>query len=100
MAAVNARKMKYASLMGPFEDAGINEFLRALSVGRGSTAPLKNAKLPKIVDVEGWDGKDGEVSPYQESQCNRNGIKISKNFMDSTLMIKGRMKLTKTLMKL
>ena len=61
MAALNARKMKFALLMGPFEDSGINEFLRALAVGRGKTAPLKNAKLPKVIDTEPWDGKDGQV---------------------------------------
>ena len=61
MVALNARKMKFSLLMGPFEDAGINEFLRALAVGRGKTQPLKNAKLPEIVEHEAWDGKDGEV---------------------------------------
>ena len=61
MAALNARKMKFALLMGPFEDNGVNEFLRALAVGRGSTAPLKNARLPPVVESEAWDGKDGEV---------------------------------------
>ncbi len=34
---------------------------RALAVGRGSTAPVKNAKLPDVVTTEAWDGKDGEV---------------------------------------
>ena len=34
---------------------------RALAVGRGSTAPVKNAKLPEVVKTEPWDGKDGEV---------------------------------------
>ena len=28
MAAINARKMKYALLKGPFSDSGIHEFLR------------------------------------------------------------------------
>ena len=36
-------------------------FCRDLSYGRGSTAPIKDEKLPEIVTIEPWDGKDGEV---------------------------------------
>lgn len=36
-------------------------FLRELSVGRGSTAPVAGGAFPKIHSVEPWDGKDGEV---------------------------------------
>lgn len=36
-------------------------FCRDLSFGRGSTAPVKGAALPKIESVEPWDGKDGEL---------------------------------------
>ena len=36
-------------------------YSRDLSYGRGSTAPVKDDKLPEIVDTEPWDGKDGEV---------------------------------------
>uniref|UniRef100_S4RCV0 Protein disulfide-isomerase A6 n=1 Tax=Petromyzon marinus TaxID=7757 RepID=S4RCV0_PETMA len=61
MAAVNARKMKFAILKGSFSESGINEFLRELSVGRGSTAPVKGAALPPIISKEAWDGKDGEL---------------------------------------
>ncbi|XP_064597005.1 protein disulfide-isomerase A6-like [Liolophura sinensis] len=59
MAAVNSRKAKFALLKGSFSEQGLNEFLRDLSFGRGSTAPLKNAKLPTVVKTEPWDGKDG-----------------------------------------
>ena len=34
---------------------------RELAVGRGSTAPLKDAKLPNVNNIEPWDGKDGEL---------------------------------------
>ncbi|KYO32992.1 protein disulfide-isomerase A6 isoform X1 [Alligator mississippiensis] len=61
MAAVNARKMKFALLKGSFSEQGINEFLRELSVGRGSTAPVAGGAFPKINTVEPWDGKDGEL---------------------------------------
>ncbi|KAM9069782.1 protein disulfide-isomerase A6 [Sarcophilus harrisii] len=61
MAAVNTRKMKFALLKGSFSEQGINEFLRELSVGRGSTAPVGGGIFPKINTVAPWDGKDGEL---------------------------------------
>ncbi|KAG1663666.1 Protein disulfide-isomerase A6 [Nymphon striatum] len=61
MAAVNSRKMKFALLKGSFGDTGITEFLRALAFGRGSTEPIRGAKLPTIEKTEPWDGKDGEM---------------------------------------
>nr|XP_015206972.1 PREDICTED: protein disulfide-isomerase A6 [Lepisosteus oculatus] len=61
MAAINARKMKYALLKGSFSETGIHEFLRDLSMGRGSTATVGGGALPKINPVEPWDGKDGEL---------------------------------------
>lgn len=61
MAAVNARKMKFALLKGSFSEQGINEFLRELSFGRGSTSPVGGGAIPKINTVEAWDGKDGEL---------------------------------------
>lgn len=36
-------------------------FIRDLSFGRGNTAPVKGASLPKISKMEPWDGKDGEL---------------------------------------
>uniref|UniRef100_A0ABM0MCV6 protein disulfide-isomerase n=1 Tax=Saccoglossus kowalevskii TaxID=10224 RepID=A0ABM0MCV6_SACKO len=65
MAALNSRKMKYALLRGSFSEDGLNEFLRELSYGRGSTAPVKGAKLPKVAKIEAWDGKDGQM-PVEE----------------------------------
>ncbi|XP_017267504.1 protein disulfide-isomerase A6 isoform X1 [Kryptolebias marmoratus] len=61
MAAINSRKMKFALLRGSFSETGIHEFLRELSVGRGSTATLGGGIMPKIHSVEPWDGKDGEL---------------------------------------
>ncbi|XP_063757902.1 protein disulfide-isomerase A6 isoform X2 [Eleginops maclovinus] len=61
MAAINARKMKFALLRGSFSETGIHEFLRELSVGRGSTATLGNGSMPKVHTVEPWDGKDGQL---------------------------------------
>nr|XP_057912484.1 protein disulfide-isomerase A6 [Doryrhamphus excisus] len=65
MAAINTRKMKFALLRGSFSDTGIHEFLRELSVGRGSTATLGGGVMPKIHTVEPWDGKDGQL-PEEE----------------------------------
>lgn len=65
MAALNSRKMKYAILKGSFGFDGINEFLRELSFGKGSTAPVKGAAMPKIRKSEKWDGKDGKP-PVEE----------------------------------
>ncbi|RWS20282.1 Protein disulfide-isomerase A6-like protein, partial [Leptotrombidium deliense] len=65
MAALNVRKMKYSWLRGSFSKDGINEFLRDLSYGKGSSVPVKGAKLPKIHKVDKWDGKDG-VPPVEE----------------------------------
>jgi len=59
MAALNIRKMKYTWLKGSFGFDGINEFLRDLSYGRGSSVPIRGAKIPQIVKIDQWDGKDG-----------------------------------------
>lgn len=37
---------------------------RDLSYGKGSTAPLRSAKLPKLNAREPWDGKDAEVIAF------------------------------------
>ncbi|XP_055549459.1 protein disulfide-isomerase A6 homolog [Wyeomyia smithii] len=66
MAVVNLKKMKYSLLRGSFSESGINEFLRDLSYGRGHTAPVKGAELPKIHTVEPWDGKDGQLPEEEE----------------------------------
>lgn len=61
LAAVNSRKGKFVLLRGSFSETGINEFLRELSVGRGSTAPIPNSKLPAVQKAEKWDGKDAKL---------------------------------------
>uniref|UniRef100_A0A8C4ZX28 Protein disulfide-isomerase A6 n=1 Tax=Gadus morhua TaxID=8049 RepID=A0A8C4ZX28_GADMO len=66
MAAINARKMKYALLKGSFSDSGIHEFLRDLSMGRGSTSTVGEGAWPKITTVAPWDGKDGELPAEEE----------------------------------
>lgn len=66
MAALNARKMKYAPLRGSFSEDGINEFLREVAVGRGSTISMRNSELPKVLEIEAWDGKDGQPPVEEE----------------------------------
>lgn len=65
LAAVNARKKVYVILRGSFDKTGIDELLRAVSVGRGSSQTIKGAALPEITKTEPWDGKDGEM-PAEE----------------------------------
>lgn len=61
LSAVNIKKMKYSLLRGSFSNDGIYEFLRDLSYGKGNTAPVRGASLPKINNISPWDGKDGEL---------------------------------------
>lgn len=61
LAVLNVKKMKYSILRGSFSEDGIKEFLRDLSYGRGTTAPVKGAALPEISTTEPWDGNDGEL---------------------------------------
>lgn len=75
MVAVNYKKMKFTSLRGSFAKDGINEFLRDISYGRGQTAPVKGAEIPKIYANEPWDGKDGQL-PDEED------IDLSDVFLD------------------
>lgn len=66
MVAVNSRKGKYVLLRGSFGESGLNEFLRELSFGRGTPAPLADGKLPKIEKVDKWDGKDAKLEVEEE----------------------------------
>jgi len=76
MAAVNARKMKYSLLKGAFSFDGINEFLRELSYGRGSTAPIKGAELPKVTPQDPWNGKDAE--PPKDEEIDLSDVDLGK----------------------
>lgn len=66
MAAVNYKKMKFTSLRGSFSKEGIREFLRDISYGRGQTAPVRGAAIPKIYTNDPWDGKDGQLPVEEE----------------------------------
>ncbi|XP_050343804.1 protein disulfide-isomerase A6 homolog [Nymphalis io] len=77
MAVVNAKKLKFSTLRGSFSELGINEFLRDLSFGRGQTAPVKGAEMPKILTTEPWDGKDGELP--QEEDIDLSDVDLEKD---------------------
>ncbi|XP_046978452.1 protein disulfide-isomerase A6 homolog [Vanessa cardui] len=77
MAVVNAKKLKFSTLRGSFSESGINEFLRDLSFGRGQTAPVKGAEMPKILTTEPWDGKDGELP--QEEDIDLSDVDLEKD---------------------
>lgn len=76
LAVVNMKKLKYSLLKGSFSRDGINEFLRDLSYGRGGTAPLKGAQLPKIHKITPWDGKDAE--PPQEEDIDLSDVDLDE----------------------
>ncbi|XP_065175338.1 protein disulfide-isomerase A6-like [Sycon ciliatum] len=61
LVTISAKKLKYAPLRGAFSKTGINEFLQAVTIGRGSTQAIRGSELPKIYKSEPWDGKDGEI---------------------------------------
>lgn len=67
--------MKYSLMRGSFSENGISSFLRDLSYGKGGTAPLKGAKLPKIYETEAWDGKDAE--PPQEEEIDLSDVDLN-----------------------
>ena len=58
---LSAKKLKYAPLRGAYSEDGVDEFLRAVTVGRGGTTSLRGASLPKIYSADAWDGKDGQM---------------------------------------
>ncbi|XP_071950978.1 protein disulfide-isomerase A6 homolog [Antedon mediterranea] len=63
LAIVNVRKQKFSIFKGSFDRDGIYDFLRSISMGRGSTDSLR--KLADIKARDPWDGKDGEL-PEEE----------------------------------
>lgn len=80
MAVTNVKKMKYSLLRGSFSKDGINEFLRDLSYGRGNTAPIRGAQLPKIYKTEPWNGKDGELP--EEEDIDLNDVSLDDDVKD------------------
>lgn len=76
MAAVSIKKMKFSLLRGSFSNDGINEFLRDLSYGKGNTAPVKGAQLPKIETRDPWDGKD--APPIEEEDIDLSDVDLDE----------------------
>ncbi|XP_022907362.2 protein disulfide-isomerase A6 homolog [Onthophagus taurus] len=66
LVALNKSKMKYILMKGSFSTNGIKEFLRELSAGKVvSTFSLENG-IPKVKEIIGWNGEDGELSVIEE----------------------------------
>ncbi|KAL7988057.1 hypothetical protein Chor_006976 [Crotalus horridus] len=63
MAAVNARKMKFALLKGSFSDQGINEFLRLLTKCSStlSILPAEEDIDLSDIDLDDWDTQKDEL---------------------------------------
>ncbi|OWF51690.1 protein disulfide-isomerase A6-like [Mizuhopecten yessoensis] len=74
MVALNSRKNLYVILKGPFSENGINEFLRDLSYGKGSSVPMRDNALPKVQTMEPWDGKDGQM--YEEEEIDLSDVEL------------------------
>ncbi|XP_046462234.1 protein disulfide-isomerase A6 homolog [Daphnia pulex] len=66
MSVFSPKKLKYSVLRGSFGNDGINEYLRDLSYGRGSTFPVKGATIPAVQSITPWDGKDGQLEIEEE----------------------------------
>ncbi|KAL3312698.1 hypothetical protein Ciccas_008706 [Cichlidogyrus casuarinus] len=64
--AVNSKKQKFATMRGSFSADGIHEFLRDVSLGGRSISLQDAPEMPKIVKVEPWDGKDGQMPDVEE----------------------------------
>lgn len=76
LSAVNIKKMKFSLLRGSYSKEGINEFLRDLSYGKGQILPIKGAELPKINELSGWDGKDGQ--PIEEEDIDLSDVDMDE----------------------
>jgi protein disulfide-isomerase A6 len=63
-------------MRGSFSKDGIYEFLRDLSYGKGQTAPIKGAALPKIKDSKPWDGKD--AAPIVEEDIDLSDVDLDE----------------------
>lgn len=74
MAALNSRKKLYVLLKGPFSEKGINEYLRDLSYGKGSSVLMRDSELPKVQNLEPWDGKDGQM--YVEEEIDLSDVEL------------------------
>ena len=61
MVGYNSRRKIYIVLRAAFSESGLTEFLRDIVAQKGRTQSLKGEGLPAVVEVEPWDGKDGEV---------------------------------------
>lgn len=74
LVALNTRKQKCAALLGPFNEAGIKDFLRTVSLGRGSTPVFDLKGLPVLQTVKPWNGKDIDVPKEDEIDLSELGI--------------------------
>ena len=77
MIALNPRKSLYAELKLSFSEQTVNEFLKELSFGRGSTSALRGEGLPEIASIDSWDGKDGQLPEEEEIDLSELGIEVA-----------------------
>ena len=65
LVAVNAKKMRFATMRGQFSEKGINEFVGKLVVGKG-TIKMDSDELPAFLDGDAWDGSDYVPEVFEE----------------------------------
>lgn len=63
--AVNVKKQRYGIHRGTLETASLNDFLKAMMIGRVSLSPLPK-NMPKFERTQPWDGKDAELPVEEE----------------------------------
>ena len=64
LVAVNARKERYVMMTGAFSEEGISKFISGIISGAEKTSKLD--KMPNVVEVPAWDGKDGQLPVEDE----------------------------------
>ena len=62
LVALSLDREAYAVQRGSFSEKAISSFLHSITTGRQPT--IKLSKIPEVVTVEAWDGKDG--APLEE----------------------------------
>eukprot|EP00049_Salpingoeca_infusionum_P017723 m.354122 g.354122 ORF g.354122 m.354122 type:complete len:443 (+) comp16922_c0_seq1:176-1504(+) len=59
MAAINAKKLKFATLRAAYTQESIVDFVSHLVAGRTTTVGIRGGELPAAETVTAWDGSDG-----------------------------------------
>eukprot|EP00041_Stephanoeca_diplocostata_P019361 m.416861 g.416861 ORF g.416861 m.416861 type:complete len:437 (+) comp21284_c0_seq1:56-1366(+) len=64
LVALNAKKLKFATMRGQFSDRGLGEFVNKLVAGRQPTSGI--TEMPAITDTQPWNGEDFVPAEIEE----------------------------------